>query len=418
MGFDLLQNFYYYCPMNFLKKSAPYIIGFILLAGVFSGGVFAGFSQRPAIEKAVNLYNKEVGKSPEVDFEIFWKSWNIVKEKYATDNGFDEQKMVWGAIQGMVGSLGDPYTAFFPPAEKQLFESEVRGDFEGVGMEIGVRKNILTIIAPLKGTPAYKAGLKAGDKILKIDEKEAAGLMVDEAVRLIRGKKGTVVQLTILRDDDGDEPKEFKVTRDVIQIPLIDTEIKTDKIFVIKLYSFSEKSPEAFRSALREMIDSGSGKLILDLRSNPGGYLEASVDIASWFLPMGKVVVKERFNDGREIPYRSKGYNIFNKLPMVILINQGSASASEILAGSLQDYKIAALVGEKSFGKGSVQEMVSVTDDTALKVTIARWLTPNGVSISKEGLTPDYEVKITKEDIENSRDPQMEKAIEILKSET
>lgn len=399
--------------MSFVKKVLPYFLGLILLAGVFGGGIFVGFSQRPAIEKVVTLYNKETSKPPEIDFSPFWASWNIIKEKYAADNGFEDQKMVWGAIQGMIGSLNDPYTVFFPPAEKEIFESEVKGSFGGVGMEIGMKKNILIVIAPLKGTPAYRAGIKAGDKILKIDKKETNDLTVDEAVRLIRGGKGTIVKLTIFRDGE-DNTREIEITRDVIQIPVIDTEQKENKIFVIKLYSFSEKSPQAFRDALRQMIESGSGKLILDLRSNPGGYLEASVDIASWFLPLGKVVVKERFHDGREIPYRSKGYNVFDKLPMVVLVNQGSASASEILAGALKAHKIAVLVGEKTFGKGSVQELVEVTGNTALKITIARWLTPNNVSISKEGLAPDYEIKIIKEDIETNRDPQMEKAIQLL----
>lgn len=400
--------------MNFLKKTAPFVLAIILLVAVFGAGAFVGYSQRPAIEKISNLLNKDTGQSPEIDFAPFWKSWNIVKEKYASDNGLDEQKMVWGAIQGMVGSLDDPYTVFMPPAEKTMFESEVKGNFEGVGMEIGMRKSVLIVIAPLKGTPAFRAGVLSGDKILKIDEKETTDLTVDEAVRLIRGKGGTKVKLTVFREGE-ENTREFELVRETINIPIIDAEARQDKIFVIKLYNFSEKSPQAFRSALRQMIDSGSEKLILDLRSNPGGYLEASVDIASWFLAMGKTVVKEHFNDGRETIYRSKGYDIFNKLPFVILINQGSASASEILAGALREHGIAKLVGEKTFGKGSVQELVNVTDKTALKITIARWLTPNGISISKEGLKPDYEVKIAKEDIDAGRDPQMEKAIELLK---
>lgn len=399
--------------MRFLKKTAPFILAIILLAAVFGAGVFVGYSKRPAIEKISNLLNKETGQNPVIDFAPFWKSWNIVKEKYASDNGLDEQKMVWGAIQGMVGSLEDPYTVFMPPAEKTMFESEVRGNFEGVGMEIGIKKSVLTVIAPLKGTPAYRAGILAGDKILKIDEKETMDLTIDEAVRLIRGKGGTKVKLTIFREGE-ENTREFEIIRETINIPIIDTEVKPGKIFVIKLYNFSEKSPQAFRAALRQMIESGGEKLILDLRSNPGGYLEASVDIASWFLAMGKTVAKEHFNDGRETIYRSKGYDIFNNLPLVILINQGSASASEILAGALKEHGIAKLVGEKTFGKGSVQELVNVTDKTALKITIARWLTPNGVSISKEGLKPDVEVKISREDIENNRDPQMEKALDLL----
>lgn len=398
---------------NFIKKSGAYILGFTLLAGAFFGGIAVGYNSRPEIEKIKNVANKETRKSPETDFAPFWKTWNVLREKYASENGFDDQKMVWGAISGMVNSLGDPYTTFFPPVEKKDFESSVKGSFEGVGMEIGVRKNILTVIAPLKGSPAEKSGISAGDRILKIDDKETVDMMVDEAVKLIRGEKGTTVHLTILKEDE-EEPREISITRDVINIPVIETEVKDNKIFVIKLYSFSENSPEAMRRALREMVNSGNDKLILDLRSNPGGYLEASVDIASWFLPIGKVVAREKFTDGKEILYRSKGYDIFNNLKMAILINQGSASASEILAGALHEHNKATLIGEKTFGKGSVQELVNITSDTALKVTIARWLTPNGLSISKEGLPPDIEVKMEKKDIEENRDPQMDKAVEIL----
>lgn len=398
---------------NFIKKSGIYILGFVLFAGVFFSGIAVGYNSRPEIEKIKNIANKETGKNPETDFASFWKTWNVLREKYASENGFDDQKMVWGAISGMVNSLGDPYTTFFPPVEKKNFESDVKGSFEGVGMEIGIRKNVLTVIAPLKGSPAEQAGISTGDRILKIDDKETIDMTVTEAVEIIRGEKGTIVRLIVLKEDE-EEPREISITRDVISIPVIETEIKNNKIFVIKLYSFSENSPEAMRKALREMVNSGSDKLILDLRSNPGGYLEASVDIASWFLPLGKVVAKEKFTDGKEVLYRSKGYDVFRNLKMVVLINQGSASASEILAGALHEHNKTTLIGEKTFGKGSVQELVNITSDTALKVTIARWLTPNGLSISKEGLKPDIEVKMEKKDIEENRDPQMDKALDVL----
>jgi carboxyl-terminal processing protease len=240
-------------------------------------------------------------------------------------------------------------------------------------------------------------------------------MTLDEAVFLIRGERGTPVTLTISREGQK-QPLEIKIVRDNIQIPILDTEKKDNGIFVIKLYNFSENSPDAFRNALREMISSGSDKLILDLRGNPGGYLEASVDMASWFLPPGKIVSIEDFGNSDQENYRSRGYDIFKNLPFVILVDEGSASASEILAGALQDYKIATLVGTKTFGKGSVQELVPITGDTSLKLTIARWLTPNGRSISEKGLEPDVEVKMTEEDRNAGKDPQMQKAIEILTS--
>jgi len=389
------------------------LAGAIVLIGVFFAGAFWGYSNRPAVEKITNLTNKNAGKPAAVDFSPFWKAWNAVDEKFVANGNLDTRKRVWGAIEGMVGALDDPYSVFFPPKEAKTFQEDIRGDFSGVGMEIGSRKGVLTVIAPLKGTPAYRAGIKSGDKIIKIDDKMSADMAADEAAMLIRGKKGTTVKLTISREGE-DKPLEIEITRDTIQIPVLDTETKPGGIFVIKLYNFSAKSPDAFRKALREFASSGNGKMILDLRGNPGGYLEAAVDMASWFLPAGKIVAREKFSDGSETLSRSKGYYVFKKLPMVILVDGGSASASEILAGALSEHGVATLVGEKTFGKGSVQELIPITPRTSLKLTIARWLTPKGRSISKEGLEPDVKVELTKEDIEAGKDPQMEKAIEIL----
>jgi len=281
-------------------------------------------------------------------------------------------------------------------------------------MEIGKRDGVLTVIAPLKGTPAEKAGIKPGDKIIKINGKSTADFNTDQAVKLIRGKSGTAVKITISREGVG-KLMDINVVRGNINIPTIKTEIKGD-VFVISLYSFSATSPSLFRNALRKFIESKKNKLILDLRGNPGGYLEAAVDMASWFLPAGKVVVTEDYGPNKEkIVHRSKGYNIFNNnLKLVILVNGGSASASEILAGALQEYGIATLVGTKTFGKGSVQELINVTKNTSLKVTVAKWLTPNGISISKNGLTPDIKVGITEAQFKKGLDPQLNKAIEIL----
>ncbi|KKS15954.1 MAG: Carboxyl-terminal protease [Parcubacteria group bacterium GW2011_GWB1_41_6] len=399
----------------FGKKRFWFIFPLVLVSsGIFISGAYFGYSQRPAVEKVKILFNKETQKPAEVDFSPFWQAWNLLEEKYVDKEELNSQEMLWGAISGLAGSLKDPYTVFFPPEEKKIFESEVKGNFEGVGMEIGMRNNALTVIAPLKNTPAYRAGLKAGDKILKINDTLTSNLTVEEAIRLIRGPKGTEVKLLISREDEK-EPMEIAVIREVINIPTLETEIKPGNIFVIKLYNFSENSPLVFRNALREMIESKSDKLVIDLRNNPGGYLEAAVDMASWFLPMGKVVAREKFASGEEEFYRSRGYDVFgDNFRMAILINQGSASASEILAGALKEYGRAVLVGEKTFGKGSVQELVPVTDSTSLKITIASWLTPNGQSISKEGLEPDFEVKFSKEDSEAGRDPQMEKATQFL----
>ena len=282
-------------------------------------------------------------------------------------------------------------------------------------MEVSMKEKVLTVIAPLKDTPAYRANIKPGDRILKIDQTVTSGLSLDAAIKLMRGEVGTTVILTILHEEDK-SPVEIKIVRDIINIPTLDTELRKDRIFVIKLYSFSANSTNLFRKAMKEFVAAGTDKLILDLRGNPGGYLDAAVDMSSWFLSGDNIIVTEDYGNNKEPEiFRSRGYNIFNeKLKFVILINDGSASASEIVAGAMQDHGRAKLVGEKSFGKGSVQEAIKITPETLLKITVAKWLTPNGNSISEKGLTPDYEVEITRKDLEEKKDPQLEKAVELL----
>lgn len=369
------------------------------------------------------------GPPQDVDFTPVWKAWQTIDEKFvpaavatttkvASSTEERNQERVWGMIQGLAESLGDPYTFFLPPKENEIFEEDISGAFEGVGMEIAVRDQELTIVSPLKGNPAERAGLKSGDHILKIDGESTKGLDISTAVSRIRGPKGTQVELLIVRDGFS-EPRVFTVTREVINVPIVTTEKRPDGIFVIELQSFTANAPELFRKALREFVESGSRNLILDLRGNPGGYLEASVEMASWFLPQGRVVVTEDYGgNAASIVHRSRGYDIFNEnLNMVMLVDRGSASASEILAGALHHYGIARMVGERTFGKGSVQELVEITSDTALKITVARWLAPDGEPIPLEGIAPDVEVKLTEEDREAGKDPQLEKAVELLLSE-
>ncbi|MDP2668416.1 MAG: S41 family peptidase [bacterium] len=407
----------------------------LLVSVIFVFGVYIGI-QMPGENKVVQMLGKRppVSVLENTDFAPFWQAWDLIEQKYVNIGDINRQDMVYGAISGMLKSLGDPYTVFFPPKENAEFQSEVKGAFEGVGMEVGMRKNIITIIAPLKDSPAEKAGVKAGDKILKIDDHSASDLSLEEAVRYIRGPKGTKVKLLVAREGE-ESTLTIEIERAVINIPVIDTSSEKsaadgkpspeDKykdmagqngIYIITLYNFSETSPSQFRTALRSFILSGKNKLILDLRNNPGGYLEASVDIASWFLPQGDIVVQEDFGKGNKEIHRSKGYDIFKDLPIVVLVNEGSASASEILAGALRDHGIAKLIGAKTFGKGSVQELIPITADTSLKITIAKWLTPNGVSISEKGLDPDISVEFKKEDADKGIDPQMAKAIEVLKA--
>ena len=395
------------------RKHLVFLIGVPAVILAFFIGIYVG-GGKPAIGS-----NPGDGSNVTADqFAPFWKAWSVLDEKYVESASTTAQQKVWGSIQGLASSYGDPYTVFFPPVEAKQFEQEIAGAFEGVGMEIGIKDKQLQVVAPIKNSPAERAGVKAGDYILKIDDKTTVDLSVDAAVKLIRGAKGTVVKITFFTKG-GTKPNEISITRDTIDIPTLETSTKPGGVFVIRLYSFTAQSANLFRNALREFVTSGSNKLVLDLRGNPGGYLEAAWDMASWFLPAGKTVVTEDFgkNGGEAKVYRSKGYDIFSKnLHMIILADAGSASASEILAGALVENGVGKLVGVKTFGKGSVQQLVSITPDTSLKVTIARWLTPNGHNLSHDGLEPDYKVEFTDKDIAAKKDVQMDKAVELLNS--
>lgn len=398
-----------------IHLGARILVGIVALAGIFLIGVYVGYENRPASKKIVDIVNKEpnISNVQTTDFEPFWRAWQLVKEKYPEAGKTTNEEHLYGAIKGLLASFGDPYTTFFDPEESKAFESQISGEFGGVGMEMAQKDGILTVVAPLKNTPAYRAGVMAGDKIVKIGDKLSSDMSVDNAVDLIRGEPGTNVSITIVRDGLS-TPKEISMTRAKISIPTVDTEKhEAQGVFVIKLYSFSAQSPELFRKALQEFADSGYDKLVLDLRNNPGGYLEAAVSMASWFLPQGEVVVKEIGKTDKDVVvHKSTGPGVFKgKIKMAILVNKGSASASEILAGALSEHGIATLLGEKTFGKGSVQELMKLTPETSIKITVAKWYTPKGVSISESGLTPSVFLEQNK-DIDN--DVELKQAIDYV----
>jgi carboxyl-terminal processing protease len=399
--------------MNMENKKIIYILNVlpVVILTLFVG-IYIGQSQSSAIDSSDPEFT-EIAKSEE--FQSFWKVWRTLDEKYIRSASTTNEKKIYGAIEGLTASYGDPYTVFFPPVESKMFKEEIKGDYGGVGMEIGIKDRQLVVVTPMKNSPAEIAGVKSGDFIISINSTSTAGMSTDEAVKYIRGPKGSEVKITFIPAGTS-KPVVRTIIRDTIQIPTIDIATKPGGITVISLYSFTAQSPDLFRGALRQFVESGNHKLILDLRRNPGGYLDAAWDMASWFLPAGKVIVTEDFGQ-KTSPniFRSKGYNIFNdNLKMIILVDEGSASASEILAGALQEHGIAKLVGAKTFGKGSVQELVNITSDTSLKVTVASWLTPKGHNLSHDGLNPDYEVKPTEKDISAKKDVQLEKAIELL----
>jgi carboxyl-terminal processing protease len=392
----------------------------ILLALSYQKGFENGQKNTSFLEEKfpigqTTVINKDGSEKYSIDFSLFWRTWDLLKEKYVDSNQLDSKKLFYGAIKGMLSAAGDPYTTFFDPEENQKFNEDITGSFEGLGVEIGMKNNILTIIAPLEGTPAEKAGLRAGDKIIKIGDKLTSDIAIDEAINLMRGPKGTEVKLTILRDGQ-EETQDITVKRDVINVKSVKYEIKDGNIAYIKISTFGDNTLKEFNASMNNVIAQKPKGLILDLRNDPGGYLETAVDIASRMLPKGKTVVIEESQDKKQKILFSKGGDMLSEIKTVVLINEGSASASEILAGALKENRDnVTLVGKKSFGKGSVQELISLPGNTAAKITVAKWLTPKGNQINEKGISPDVEIDLSLDDFKNDRDPQMDRALELLK---
>lgn len=386
-----------------LSKVVPTLILIVLYVSI---GFLWGKANCPACS---------VCPPSDVDMSLFWEAWKTLEENYVDQTKFDTQKMIYGAISGMVSSLDDPYTEFFNPEEAKQFIEDSQGSFEGVGMEIGIQRGEITVISPIDGSPAKKAGIRAGDIIVKIDGRTTANMKLDEAVKLIRGKRGTTVVVSIYRDE-WQETRDIQLVRDVIELPSLKWSLKDNNIAYIQLYQFSEKAGDDFENAAFQILNSSAKSIVLDLRGNPGGYLHIAQDIAGWLIDKGQLItIEDEGADKPKIEYRSEGPSLLAQYPIVVLIDKGSASASEILAGALRDNRNIPLVGEKSYGKGSVQEIKPLSDGSSLKITIAKWLTPKGSQISDIGLTPDVEVKITSDDVAAQKDPQLEKALEIVK---
>lgn len=330
------------------------------------------------------------------------------------DGKLDKQKLIDGAKHGMVNAVGDPYTVYFTADEAKEFLSDLEGTFEGIGAELGKKDGALTIISTIDGSPAKKAGLMAGDGILMVNDEETTNWSVEQAVKKIRGEKGTTVKLTIARNGQ-DKPLEVSVVRDKITDPSVKTEITADNIGIIRITRFGQTDTvQLTREAARDFKSKGVKGIIVDLRGNGGGYLQSSQEIASLWLD-NKVVVTERTGGVVVDTLYSKGDPVVKGIPTVLLVNEGSASASEILAGALRDNGAATIVGKKTYGKGVVQDVRTLNDGGSLKVTIASWYTPKGKNISKEGITPDHVVDLTEADVAAGRDPQKDKALELLK---
>ena len=351
-----------------------------------------------------------------VDFSTFWQTWDLLNREYLKADKVTDQEKVYGSIDGLVRSLGDPYSSFFNPVDHQKFQEDIQGNFGGIGAELGIRKEQLVVIAPLKDTPAMKAGIKAGDLILRIDATSTEAISIDRAVSLIRGPEGTKVTLTLYRTE-WEKPKDITVTRGKIVVPTLDFEMKKDGVAYIAVRSFNENTNQLFFDAIKKAANADTRGIVLDLRDDPGGYLGVAVDLAGWFVPKGTLVVSEESRTERKQEFKAQGTGVLKDIPTVVLINKGSASASEILAGSLRDNRKIFLIGEQSFGKGTVQQLENLKDGSSIKITVAHWVLPSGKILEGNGLVPDIEVKITEEDFKNERDPQLERAIQEVKKQ-
>ena len=393
------------------KKLLPILIIVSIAAG-FAGGIFYSKEQAGRLKNIPQeLINQDEGKVKKIDCSDFWKAWQFLEAKYVDQGKLDYQKMVYGAIDGMVDAVGDPYTVFFEPSTNKKFQEEISGAFGGVGMELGLKNNIITVIAPIKDTPAARAGIKAGERIMKIDGKYIAGISLEEAVTLIRGRPGTRVTLTIAPPDNGDT-RDITLTREIIKVPAVDWKMLespptggAQNIAYVQIYGFTQNVEADFKKASEEILESDADSLIIDLRNNPGGLLNEAIAVADRFLKEG-VIVSTRGRTQNLLEQFAHVEATHPNYPIVLLVNEGSASAAEIVAGALQDHGRAVLLGTKTFGKGSVQTIFELGDGAALKLTVARYYTPSGRSIQDEGVHPDIVVKSEPKEVEIKKEPK------------
>lgn len=414
---------------KFVKFMLVSFLALIVLTGAFSGGLVVGASldalmpgfslpgipglpNTPVVQATPQSAGEATPNELQQLFTPFWETWTLVHEQYV-DQPVDDVALMRGAIRGMLEALGDDHTSFMDPQEFEDANAGLAGNYEGIGAYVDTTGDYLTVISPIKGSPAEAAGLRAGDKIIAIDGEDMTGINPELARRKVLGPAGSQVILTIVREGE-DEPLDVPITRAQITIASVEYEMKGD-IAYIQLNTFGDTTSQELRDALKELMAQNPKGLILDLRNNGGGYLRTSVEVLSQFIKKGEVALYEQYGDGNRDTFETLGGGLAIDIPMVVLINEGSASASEIVAGALQDYERATLVGVKSYGKGSVQNWIPLnSNEGAVRITIAKWLTPKERTIHKVGLEPDIAVELTTEDREAERDPQLDKALELL----
>ncbi len=406
------------------------LLGVVLAAGLFTAGAAIG-AGAPALRAAgakvlTPLLQVPLNASPETPaaatpapsdrttlFEPFWQAWDIVHKDFV-DQPVNDETLMRGAIRGMLDSLGDTHTGYMDPQQYRQANLSLGGQYEGIGAWVDATGKYLTIVAPMPGSPAEKAGLRPGDVVIAVDGSDMTGIDGDLVVQHILGPKGTTVRLTIRREGEP-KPLEFEVVRDSIIVPSVESRMLSGDIAYVRLYTFGDQTTRDLRAALQTLLKQNPRGLILDLRGNGGGYLNTAVEVASEFIPADQVILTERYGDGRSQVFRAKPGGLATKLPLVVLVNGGTASASEIVAGAIQDYGQGKLVGETTFGKGSVQDWVPLDrGQGAIRVTVARWYTPKGRQINDHGLMPDLAVALSLDDAKAGRDPQLDQALVTL----
>ena len=406
-----------------LKTFLIVFISFVLLAGSFSGGYLAA-TVRPLLAGGNGAPVSSQLPTPGADsqsatpaelqtlFQPFWETWTLVHEQYV-DQPVDDVALMRGAIKGMLETLGDKHTSYMSPDDFTSANESLSGEYEGIGAYVDTTTGFLTVISPIPGSPAEKAGLRSGDQVIAIDGNDVTGVDAELVRKQVLGPAGSVVTLTILRGDD--PPFDVKITRAKILIKSADGKMLEDGIAYVQITTFGEKTTPELRAVLKELMAQNPKGLILDLRNNGGGYLQTAVEVASEFIPEGKVVLHEQYGNGQRDSYETFSGGQATEIPMVVLVNEGTASASEIVAGALQDYGRATLVGVVSYGKGSVQIWTPLSNNQgAVRITIAKWLTPNERAIHGIGLTPEVYVTMTEDDYKNKLDPQLDAAIQTL----
>ncbi len=410
-----------------MKHGSKILLKGVLIAIIFGGGYILGSTVAVnssvrndagivEVSKVVDLYQKT--RSDKVSFDQYWDIWDMIHERYVSDD-VNDVDLYYKSLEGLVAGLGDPHSIYFPPTEAKEFTENISGEFKGIGAEIGIKDDLLTVIAPLPESPAQKAGLRPLDIITAINGENTVGTTLESAVTKIRGEQGTSVLLTVLRKES-QEPIEISIVRDVITVPTVLAEKRDDNLAYLRVSYFNEDTLSSFNEEVKKIIDWDVDGIILDMRSNPGGLLNMSVLVASEWIPEGEVIVEEKGRNGVERTHVSQGPHRFVGIPTMVLVDEGTASGSEIVAGALKDHGAGTLIGRKSYGKGSVQTFEVLPDGSAIKLTIAKWFTPNGTGIDKEGITPEYVVELNEETLEHDAagqiiDPDIAKAVELFK---